>query len=206
MAELRKIEIPEALNDIPEIREIYKLSEKFMSKYMDDVQAVHDDIFISTSTEYGIFRREKILGISPDVRDTLESRRARVLLEWTDATSRNPLTLLWLKLKLNGFIGEENYILSLDTKKEKMTLQTYIDTFGLSSRLDKWLDTIIPLNIVVKSHNDIRITNTTELSFGGVNVLTEIVNNSDNDIYNISKLGKSSVNGATSVIEYISNK
>jgi len=206
MAELRKIEIPEVLNDIPEIREIYKLSEKFMSKYMDDVQAVHDDIFISTSTEYGIFRREKILGISPDVRDTLESRRARVLLKWTDATSKNPFTLFWLKSKLNSFIGEENYILSLDTEKEKMTLQTYIDTFGLSSRLDKWLDTIIPLNIVVNSHNDIRITNTTELSFGGANVLTEIVNNSDNDIYNISKLGESSVNGATSVIEYISNK
>jgi hypothetical protein len=206
MAELRKIEIPEVLNDIPEIREIYKLSEDLMSKYMDDVQAVHDDIFIETSTEYGIARREKILGISQDARDTLESRRARVLLEWTDATSRNPLTLHWLKSKLNSFIGEENYILSLDTKKEKMTLQTYIDTFGLSSRLDKWLDTIIPLNIVVNSHNDIRITNTTELSFGGANVLAEIVNNSDNDIYNISKLGKSSVNGATSVIEYISNK
>ena len=206
MAELRKIEIPEVLNDIPEIREIYKLSEKFMSKYMDDVQAVHDDIFISTSTEYGIFRREKILGISPDVRDTLESRRARVLLKWADATSKNPFNLFWLKSKLSSFIGEENYILSLDTKNEKMTLQTYIDTFGLSSRLDKWLDTIIPLNIVVNSHNDIRITNTTELSFGGTNVLTEIVNNSDNDIYNISKLGESSVNGATSVIEYISNK
>lgn len=206
MAELRKIEIPEALNDIPEIREIYKLSEKFMSKYMDDVQAVHDDIFISTSTEHGIFRREKILGISPDVRDTLESRRARVLLKWADATSKNPFTLFWLKSKLNSFIGEENYILSLDAKKEKMTLQTYIDTFGLSSRLDKWLDTVIPLNIVVNSHNDIRITNTTELSFGGANVLAEIVNNSDNDIYNVSTLGESSVNGATSVIEYISNK
>ena len=206
MAELRKMETPDVLLEIPQIKQLYELTDKYVSKLVDDYEDVHSDIMIETSTEYGIARREKILGISPDARDTLESRRARVLLEWTDATSRNPLTLLWLKSKLNSLIGEENYILSLDTKNEKMTLQTYIDTFGVSSTLDRWLDTVIPLNIVVNSHNDIRITNTTELSFGGVNVLTEIVNNSDNDIYNISKLGKSSVNGATSVIEYISNK
>jgi hypothetical protein len=206
MADLRKMEAPDILLEIPQIKQLYELTDKYVSKLVDDYEDVHSDIMIETSTEYGIARREKILGISPDTRDTLESRRARVLLEWTNAISRNPLSLLWLKSKLNSLIGEENYVLSLDTKNEKMTLQTYIDTFGLSSTLDKWIDTIIPLNVIINSHNDVRITNTTELSFGGANVLTEIVNNSDNNIYNVSTLGESSINGATSVIEYISNK
>jgi hypothetical protein len=206
MADLRKMEAPDILLEIPQIKQLYELTDKYVSKLVDDYEDVHSDIMIETSTEYGIARREKILGISPDTRDTLESRRARVLLEWTNAISRNPLSFLWLKSKLNSLIGEENYVLSLDTRHEKMTLQTYIDTFGLSSTLDKWIDTIIPLNVIINSHNDVRITNTTELSFGGANVLTEIVNNSDNNIYNVSTLGESSINGATSVIEYISNK
>ena len=200
------METPDVLLEIPQINQLYELTDKYVSKLIDDYEDVHNDIMIETSTEYGIARREKILGISPDARDTLESRRARVQLEWTNAISRNPLSFLWLKSKLNSLIGEENYVLSLDTRHEKMTLQTYIDTFGLSSTLDKWIDTIIPLNVIINSHNDVRITNTTELSFGGANVLTEIVNNSDNNIYNVSTLGESSINGATSVIEYISNK
>jgi len=206
VADLRKMETPDVLLEIPQINQLYELTDKYVSKLVDDYEDVHNDIMIETSTEYGIARREKILGISPDARDTLESRRARVQLEWTNAISRNPLSFLWLKSKLNSLIGEENYVLSLDTRHEKMTLQTYIDTFGLSSTLDKWIDTIIPLNVIINSHNDVRITNTTELSFGGANVLTEIVNNSDNNIYNVSTLGESSINGATSVIEYISNK
>lgn len=184
--ELRKIEIPDILLSIPQIAEIFKITDEYCSMLADDMMDVNSDINIDTSTEYGIERREKILHIVPDERDNIESRRARVLLEWTEIISHSPLTELWLRSKLDSLLGKGNYELNIDTKNEILNLHTYIDTFGLSNILDDWLEKVIPCNIIFNSHNDIRVITYGDIITGGALVYNDVLNISDDDIYNVS--------------------
>ena len=146
MAELRKIEIPEVLNNIPEIREIYKLSEEFMSKYMDDVQAVHDDIFIETSTEYGIARREKILGIVPLDTDNLEDRKLRVQSRWHEM---HPYTFNKLKRRLIELCGEE-VIVEEDTKNMVLHVEVPLSRSNQYDVVKSLLEKIVPMNMYIE--------------------------------------------------------
>lgn len=184
--ELRKIEIPDILLSIPQIAEIFKITDEYCSILADDMMDVNSDINIDTSTEYGIERREKILHIVPDERDNIESRRARVLLEWTEIISHSPLTELWLRSKLDSLLGKGNYELNIDTKNEILNLHTYIDTFGLSNILDDWLEKVIPCNIIFNSRNDIRVGTYGDIITGGAILYNDVLNISDDDIYSVS--------------------
>jgi hypothetical protein len=146
MAELRKIEIPEVLNNIPEIREIYKLSEKLMSKYMDDVQAVHDDIFIETSTEYGIARREKILGIVPLDTDNLEDRKLRVQSRLHEM---HPYTFNSLKRRLTELCGDE-VIVEEDTKNMILHVKVPLSRSNQYDVVKSLLEKIVPMNMYIE--------------------------------------------------------
>lgn len=184
--ELRKIEIPDILLAIPQIAEIFKITDQYCSQCADDMMDVNSDLNILTATEYGIERREKILHITPDERDTLESRRARVLLEWTEVISHSPLTTLWLRSKLDSLLGKGKYELNIDTKNNIMNLHTYIDLFGFSEILDDWLKKVVPCNIILNSHNDIIAVTYGDIITGGAILYNDVLNISDDDIYNES--------------------
>lgn len=111
MADLRKIEIPEHLYEMREFRMLDETSDKMMGKYEDEMQKRHDDILITTATETGIARREKILGILPDPNDSLEARRAVVLFWWYN---RMPYTRRVLEGKIAALCGKDNYTFDYD--------------------------------------------------------------------------------------------
>jgi len=111
MADLRTIEIPEHLENMVEFRMLDKVSDKMMAAYDDELEARHDDLLITTATETGIARREKILGILPDPNDSLEARRAVVLFWWYN---RMPYTRRVLESKVAALCGKGNYTFDYD--------------------------------------------------------------------------------------------
>ena len=117
MAEMRDISLPEHFFQYPDMAEIDRVTELFMSELYDDIADLHDDILIMTATERGIARREAILGITPETTETLEARRARVLMKWYE---RSPYTRKVIERKIAALCGAGNY--SLDYDDEDMIL------------------------------------------------------------------------------------
>ncbi len=75
--------MPDILKRSLEIQIIMRVHGEGLAKLWDSAQAVFDDQFITTADEYGIARFEGILDLHPSRMDTLEQRRAEVLMAWT---------------------------------------------------------------------------------------------------------------------------
>lgn len=125
MAELREISLPDHFFQYPEMAEIDRVSEVFINRLYDDIESLHDDIFILTASEKGIARREAILGITPSDDESLDARRARVLMRWYE---RNPYTKKVIERKIGMLCGEDNY--TFDYDEETQTLHVEMENVG----------------------------------------------------------------------------
>lgn len=146
MAELRKMETPDVLLEIPQIKQLYELTDKYVSKLVDDYEDVHSDIFIETSTEYGIARREKILGIVPLDTDSLEDRRLRVQSRWYEMS---PYTFNGLKKRLIELCGDE-IVVEEDTKNITLHVEVPLSRANQYDVVKSFLESIVPVNMHIE--------------------------------------------------------
>lgn len=145
MAELRTIELPPHLEAIPEFSEIDRVSDIQMLKFEQALEDLEDDILISTSTEEGIARREKILGITPLDTQSLQLRRDNVLLAWFDVY---PYTRLDLQRRLDLLCGEGNSTVVYDAANQTMEVRILLVTKERKSAIEEMLERIAPLMII----------------------------------------------------------
>lgn len=145
MAELRTIEIPPHLEAIPEFSEIDRVSDIKMLEFEQAVEDLEDDILISTSTEEGIARREKILGITPLDTQSLQLRRDNVMLAWFDVF---PYTRLDLQRRLDLLCGEGNSTAVYDAENQSMEVRILLVTKERKSAIEEMLERIAPLMII----------------------------------------------------------
>lgn len=147
MADLRTIEIPEHLENMVEFRMLDKVSDKMMAAYEDEVQARHDDMLITTATEIGIARREKILGILPDPEDSLEARRAAVLFWWYN---RMPYTRRVLEGKIAALCGAGNYTFEFDADEKILHVGVMASLgWNVVHVVEKLLDRLVMLDWIL---------------------------------------------------------
>lgn len=104
--------------------------------------------FISTADEYGISRFEKMLGISPNITDSLELRRNRVQNRWINTV---PYTMKTLTQKLINLLGGEHNFSLWGDFKTTYELVVVVYTLDSSSveELKYTLETTVPANMVV---------------------------------------------------------
>lgn len=154
MAELRTIELPPHLEAIPEFSEIDRVSDIQMLKFEQALEDLEDDILISTSTEEGIARREKILGITPLDTQSLQLRRDNVLLAWFDIY---PYTELDLQRRLDLLCGEGNSSIQYDAATQHMEVPILLVTKERKTAIEEMLERIVPLmitfNVEILYHN-----------------------------------------------------
>ena len=72
------------LRNLKEFKEIAKSEEPEVKRLLEEIDTTLDNLFIETADEYGIKRFEKMMGITPSEGDTLETRRFKALLKWSD--------------------------------------------------------------------------------------------------------------------------
>lgn len=103
--------------------------------------------FISTADEYGISRFEKMLGIYPQITDTLEVRRMRVQNRWFNAI---PYTIRALAERIAKLLDEEQSFSIWSDFKEAYTLviTLYMLNDSKAEEVQYILSTMIPENIV----------------------------------------------------------
>ena len=147
MADLRKIETPEHLYNMTEFKLLDEVTDKMMSDYDDELAARHDDLLITTATETGIARREKILGILPDPADSLEARRAVVLFWWYN---RMPYTHRVLEGKVAALCGKDNYTFDYDLDEKVLHVGIAAELGGdVINIVSTLLDRLVMLDIIL---------------------------------------------------------
>lgn len=141
-----QLEYPSVILNIDQIKALYDMEEIVGKKIETFLDNLDKDININSSTEYGISRRENILGIKPLSTDTLEDRRFRVAAKWNDTY---PYTLQNLKKRLDELVGKGNYSLEIDNAIPKMTARIALDRKEMYTAVYEMIEKIVPLNIVL---------------------------------------------------------
>lgn len=143
---LREIPLPPYLEEITEFRLLDKVSEKQMRKFYEEIEARNDDLLIMTATETGIARREAILRINPGENESLEVRRARVLLRWYD---RVPYTRIVIERKIASLCGAGNYQMDYDPDELVLYLNLSNVEEDVALMVYETLDQLIMLTIIL---------------------------------------------------------
>jgi len=129
--------------------------------------------FISTADEYGISRFEKLLGIYPDVGDTLEVRRMRVRNRWFNST---PYTIRMLALKLTECLGKQhNFDIYADFHNTyMMTVTIYSPDDSQAEEVKHLLNVMVPVNIPADIIYE-SVTSELNIYFGAVMEQADII-------------------------------
>lgn len=137
--------LPPFMRDYKEPAAALKAEEPEFAKAWEAVDGVLRNHFISTADEYGIARREKILGICPADSDTIETRRARVQNRWKN---RLPYTMRVLEAKLSELFGGRHHFF-VWTKPDSYDLEVTVYSMDDSQaeEIKYLLSAMVPMNI-----------------------------------------------------------
>ena len=94
--------------------------------------------------------------------DTLEFRKKRILNRLGD---RTPITYRILKKKLDFFLGEEGYEISLEHLV--LSLVSHVEERNVMDEVLRTLIQMLPCNIALKYDNNLPMDTKTDLYFGG---------------------------------------
>lgn len=112
--------LPPILNELAQIKIISVPEDEILQKQWQAVEVITNDQWISTMTERGIIRREKILNIKPYANDTLETRRARIFERWNE---NRPYTYRRLIQIFDMICGFDRYMIELIHNDYKLTIR-----------------------------------------------------------------------------------
>lgn len=145
--------LPPYLKGYKEIAETLKAEDPEFRLLWEQVDRLLKNQFIEDSDEYGISRREEILGVLPSSYDTLESRRSRVQALWWNPS---PYSIGAFVAKIADLCSENGY------EVDKSRLQdywvgviTHLSKFGQVDSLNQLALGMPPCNVVVEIRNEI---------------------------------------------------
>jgi hypothetical protein len=104
--------------------------------------------FIETAGADGIARMERICGVVPDERDSLDTRRMRLLVLNNFAT---PLTYRWLLARLGDIYGT-NFTAALDPGAYTLDIGIGLASKSLLRLAEDIIGWAVPANIAVNIH------------------------------------------------------
>ncbi len=164
--------LPPYMVKFKEMQQIMSTEDKELDKIDTAVQSVLNNAFIKDCDENGIKVYEKLLKITPNRSESLESRKARVSLRWND---RIPYTLKTLLNRINGLCGVNNYDLDADWENYYFQLTVHLELFSEVKTLETILDEMLPLNISYDVSNVIECKPYGNVYTAGTVTSTEII-------------------------------
>ena len=133
-------QLPEYFRPIIEFREILKAHGYSLDKLDETSEKVKDNNYIATCDEETIAYYEKLLGVTYRFGDTMEYRRARVLV---------PFSIEFLRDKLTELYGEDGYEMSVDSAACKLKIKVTSDRYGAIDLLYDLLWDVVPAHIQI---------------------------------------------------------
>ncbi len=151
--------VPSYYDGVQEIEKIIEAETVLFTELEQEKVDFIDNQFLLTLNIEGIKYYEKMLKLMPDVSDTLEQRRLRILNRFT---TMPPFTIRFLKDKLDDLIGQNNWDCYIDYGN--MTI--YVESSATSQ---SWYNELLITMVSIKPANMIFINkpvvpNTIEVS------------------------------------------
>ena len=137
--------LPPFVGEYKEIEAIMDTEQPVFEKVWEDAENVLADQFVSSATEKGIARYEKILGITPKGTHTLEERRFDVLARMNEQL---PYTMEQLHTSLASLCGKDGYALKLDANRYTITIKLALANENNLKAVTELLSKMMPANIV----------------------------------------------------------
>lgn len=192
--------LPPFISAYKETCETLKAEDPEFRLIWDASRRVLYNEFIMTADEYGISRYEKMLGIYPAKEDTLESRRAKVLIRWTASL---PYTDRMFFEKLTAICGENNFRITKQYDNYRIEIEVSLELFGQLGELEKVVGMMIPCNmvIVVKNKLSYEVKNTAYTA-GGISFVETFCIAGDSVEY-VNLRSKNSIGAGTAIAECI---
>lgn len=137
--------LPAVLAEIEEFKAIAAAEQPGAEMLWEAVEACLDDQFISTATQSGIARREKMLSIVPYATDTIDDRRFRVLSRYNESV---PYTRAGLRQTLTTLCGLNGYTIAFLTGLFTVNVKIALTAKSQAESVESLLERMIPSNMI----------------------------------------------------------
>lgn len=135
-------EAPEQVRQIKEMGILYDMTDTIGQELMSDMERLKQNQFLSTATKESIEAYEKMLGITKDENDTLESRRFRVQ---SKVLSSYIYTYKSVVKKIEMLGGN----LIVDYEKQEVSCILKEISIEMIRVIREYMDHAIPLNVLI---------------------------------------------------------
>lgn len=138
--------LPEVYKEPEEMREIMRIETPYVNGLWANTEQIYNDSFILTSSDYGLDRRFRFLGMPIDSTDTLETKRFKLLARYQEQA---PYTRRSLKKLLDSLLGEGRYILDIDAANKTLKVRIELTVSGQYDAVIDLLERVTPQNMVI---------------------------------------------------------
>lgn len=167
--------LPDFMQEYREIQVILGTEKNIVEQLWKDFIQGFKNNFINYADETGIELFENMMGIKPNINDSLEERRQDILIKWN---SQPPYTWWFLKRFLNSILGEGTNEPVRDLSIQELRIITHITTIGTISSLYDTLRYMIPANMTLIFDNKLNQKGNGNIHLTSC-VMTSIYNNKE---------------------------
>lgn len=164
--------LPPIMQNFSEIKQITKTEQIEMDLLNGEIRKIWNNAFIESCDEYSIMKYEKLVGVASTAHDTLDLRKSRVQIHWNSFV---PYSYRAVIRSLNVFCGVNNYEISGDLKNYELTISTHLSIAGQTEELERMLDKILPVPIVLTVFNKLEYKLAASVCLHGVTIKSKTV-------------------------------
>lgn len=157
--------LPAFMQQFLEMQQIMKANDTEFDRIYAQVEKTLDNAFILDCNAEGIAKFERQLGIASDIQESLENRKARVLLRWNEAV---PYTMRVLYKQLNALCGVNDYEVDADLQHYVIAIIAHLNSIGKVEELERLCKKILPENMCYKLSNHLEREKRGAICIGGI--------------------------------------
>ena len=136
--------LPLFIQEYFQIQHIMNAEEPEIQGLVNELETVKDNIFVTSASEKGIERFEKMLDLKSSSNDTLQARIARVMARYTSVTT---YTMGGLIERLDAICGADNYILEFNPNEYRINIAFSLRVKNVMNIIDEMMRDMIPANM-----------------------------------------------------------
>ena len=144
--------LPLFMQQFAEFKEITAAEDPWMDNIQEQAGKILDNAFIQDCGIQGIKRYENMLGIMPDMAESLEERKHAVLMH---LNNKPPYTYRTLLKKLEVLYGAGNYEVSGDLSRYIINVRVHSELRGQKKVVETMLGWFLPVNMEFTAVNEV---------------------------------------------------
>lgn len=138
--------LPDHSAEIKEMAAIMDAEQPEVETLWGEIDTSLADQFLTTATERGIARWEKMLSISPRATDTLDDRRFRVLAK---VNEQLPFTKITLREQLTALCSERGFRFAIKHGEYRVEVRVELTARKMIDEVESLLRRVLPANLLI---------------------------------------------------------